>query len=75
MVASGQVKPEVAYEDVMSGDVGLKKWLVDVATYGFGFVKGVPATVKATEELARRVTFIRETIFGVPPVVVALVWV
>ena len=34
------------------------------AKWGFCLVQGVPPTPAATEELAKRVTFIRPTIFG-----------
>ena len=34
------------------------------ARYGFGFVEGVPGTVKDTENLAKRLSFIRVTHFG-----------
>ena len=35
--------------------------------FGFCFVSGVPATTEATEELAKRISFIRETQCMVPP--------
>ena len=35
-----------------------------VAGYGFCIVEGTPATVEASEQLIRRVGYIRETIFG-----------
>ncbi|KAF9561975.1 Trimethyllysine dioxygenase [Agrocybe pediades] len=60
-----QAPPTVAYEDVMAADDrGLYKWLHNVHTFGFSFVSGVPATPEATEELATRIAFIRETQYG-----------
>lgn len=52
--------PVVSHEQVIHGD-GLKKWLENLETYGIGFVDGVPTTVEATEALARKVSFLRET--------------
>jgi len=45
-------------------DQGLFKWLSNVDKFGFSFVTGVPATPQATEELTRRIGFIRETQYG-----------
>jgi trimethyllysine dioxygenase len=55
---------EVACEAVMDGDEGVRDWLRIVATYGFAIVTGTPATATATEALIRRVSYVRETIFG-----------
>jgi len=43
---------------------GLFKWLSNVDKFGFCFVTGVPPTPEATEELSRRIGFIRETQYG-----------
>ncbi|KAG0371454.1 hypothetical protein BGX24_001654 [Mortierella sp. AD032] len=56
--------PEVAYKDVMESDKGLAEWLNNIHIYGFSFVSGVPVTTEATEELAKRISFIRETHYG-----------
>ncbi|KAF9135320.1 hypothetical protein BGX30_011579 [Mortierella sp. GBA39] len=56
--------PEVAYNDVMESDKGLAEWLNNIHVYGFSFVSGVPVTTEATEELAKRISFIRETHYG-----------
>lgn len=57
--------PQVAYDDVMSeDDIGLRRWLEQIETYGFCFVMGTPPTPEATEALANRVAYIRHTIFG-----------
>ncbi|KAF7970828.1 hypothetical protein HWV62_22772 [Athelia sp. TMB] len=60
-----QSPPSVTYEEAMSSDDrGLYKWLSKIDRFGFCFVSGVPATTEATEELAKRISFIRETQYG-----------
>ncbi|KAF9123572.1 hypothetical protein BGW39_008871 [Mortierella sp. 14UC] len=56
--------PEVTYKDVMESDKGLAEWLNNIHVYGFSFVSGVPVTTEATEKLAERISFIRETHYG-----------
>jgi trimethyllysine dioxygenase len=57
--------PHVAYEALMApGDRVLKDWLEQVERFGFAFVEGTPATPEATQAVARRAAYIRETIFG-----------
>ena len=57
-----QSPPTVTYEEVMDADErGLFKWLSNVDKFGFCFISGVPVTTEATEELSRRIAFIRET--------------
>lgn len=51
----------VHHEAVMNTDEGLRQWLDQIETYGISFVEGVPLTVEATEALARRLCFIRQT--------------
>jgi trimethyllysine dioxygenase len=62
------VPPQVAYEALMapgeSGDLVLKDWLEQIERFGFAFVEGTPATPEATQAVARRAAYIRETIFG-----------
>lgn len=60
----GQSPPTVAYEEVMSDDQGVFKWLSNIDKFGFSFVSGVPTTAEATEELVKRIGFIRETQYG-----------
>ncbi|THH20417.1 hypothetical protein EW146_g954 [Bondarzewia mesenterica] len=60
-----QRPPTVAYEDVMAEDGhGLYKWLHKIDKFGFCFVSDVPPTPEATEEVSRRIGFIRETHYG-----------
>jgi trimethyllysine dioxygenase len=60
--------PHVAYEALMTpgaaGDRVLKDWLEKIERFGFAFVEGTPATPEATQAVARRGAYIRETIFG-----------
>jgi trimethyllysine dioxygenase len=56
--------PSVSYDEVMSSNEGTVRWLREVARWGFAFVTGTPATTAATEELVRRVAYVRESIFG-----------
>jgi trimethyllysine dioxygenase len=62
------VAPHVGYEALMAtGDAGervLKDWLEQIERFGFAFVEGTPATPEATQAVARRAAYIRETIFG-----------
>lgn len=54
----------IDHDRVMNSDAGVHEWLSIVATYGFAIVADTPATAEATEELIRRVGYVRETIFG-----------
>ncbi|KAH8991357.1 Trimethyllysine dioxygenase [Lactarius hatsudake] len=57
--------PSVSYGEVMSHDgLGLYRWLSKIDKFGFCFVLGLPATPEATEELSKRIGFIRETHYG-----------
>lgn len=56
--------PVVDYDEVVDDDAGVARWLELVARYGFGIATGTPNTIEATERLARRVGYVRETIFG-----------
>jgi trimethyllysine dioxygenase len=64
----GGVAPHVGYEALMAtGDAGervLKDWLEQIERFGFAFVEGTPATPEATQAVARRAAYIRESIFG-----------
>jgi trimethyllysine dioxygenase len=64
----GGAAPRVDYAALMvsgaAGDRVLKDWLEQIERFGFAFVEGVPATPEATQAVARRAAYIRETIFG-----------
>jgi trimethyllysine dioxygenase len=62
--AMGQKFPTMTHADIMSGNEGLRRWLSMVEEYGFALASGVPPTIEATKELATRIGYVRETIFG-----------
>ncbi|KAJ9659888.1 hypothetical protein H2201_007147 [Coniosporium apollinis] len=57
-------EPEVQYRDIMNSDQGVGEWLTLLHRYGFCYVDGTPATPEATEELLKRIAFIRHTHYG-----------
>lgn len=56
--------PAVGYEGFLKDDAVLKDYLEKVESYGFAFIEGVPGTPEATQAVAKRIAYIRETIFG-----------
>jgi trimethyllysine dioxygenase len=56
--------PTIEYDEVMSGEDGVIAWLRKTLAYGFCLAVNTPPTFAATEELLRRVGYVRETIFG-----------
>jgi len=56
--------PSVPYSAFMSSDAGVKDFLEQVVQTGFSFVEGVPATPEATQAVAARIAYTRQTIFG-----------
>ncbi|XP_069068237.1 trimethyllysine dioxygenase, mitochondrial [Pleurodeles waltl] len=56
--------PPVPMKDFMETEEGLRTFLKNFLLYGIAFVEDVPATMEATAEVAKRVSFIRQTIFG-----------
>ncbi|MBV8497268.1 MAG: trimethyllysine dioxygenase [Gammaproteobacteria bacterium] len=56
--------PSVAYPAFMGEDEALKEFLEQVARFGFCFVEGVPGTPEATQGVAARIAYTRQTIFG-----------
>jgi trimethyllysine dioxygenase len=48
----------------MNSEVGVKKWLEMINIYGLSFVKNTPVTLEATQALAERISFLRETLYG-----------
>jgi hypothetical protein len=41
--------PKIEYQEVLSGDEGLLKWLDKIHQYGFAIVTGVPTDLKVTK--------------------------
>ncbi|MGH6898607.1 MAG: trimethyllysine dioxygenase [Geminicoccaceae bacterium] len=62
--AMAEPPPRVPYAAIMAGDDGLARWLEAVEVYGFCLADGVPATPEDTAALARRIGYLRATIFG-----------
>ena len=60
----GAEPPRVPYAAIMADDRGLERWLEAVEIYGFCLAEGVPATPEDTARLARRISYLRATIFG-----------
>jgi trimethyllysine dioxygenase len=56
--------PSVPYSEFMSSEATLKEFLEQIARFGFSFVEGVPGTPEATQAVAGRVAYTRQTIFG-----------
>jgi trimethyllysine dioxygenase len=62
--AMGQNFPTMSHAEILSGDEGLFRWLSMVQEYGFALASGVPVSIEATRELATRIGYVRQTIFG-----------
>jgi len=56
--------PCVPYAAFMSTDAAVKEFLEQIAVLGFSFVEGVPGTPEATQAVAARIAYTRQTIFG-----------
>ena len=56
--------PSVAYAAFMSDESAVKEFLEQVARVGFSFVEGAPGTPEATRDVAARIAYTRQTIFG-----------
>ncbi|CAL1542192.1 unnamed protein product [Lymnaea stagnalis] len=56
--------PTVTYTEHMETDGGLTQSLRNLVKYGITVVKGVPASVAATQAVVERVAYVQETLFG-----------
>jgi trimethyllysine dioxygenase len=56
--------PTVEFDEVMQTTEGLARWLEMTAQFGFSLVVNTPPNLGATEQLLRRIGYVRETIFG-----------
>lgn len=56
--------PQVSYDALMADDAVLEAYIEKIERFGFCFVEGTPATPEATQAVATRIAYIRETIFG-----------
>lgn len=57
--------PRVDHNQVMDNDVALLDWMKALDKYGITIVKNMPDTEEAVSETAARISFLRETNFGV----------
>jgi trimethyllysine dioxygenase len=60
----GETFPTVPYDEIVGSEAGMLKWLTMVEAFGFAIASGTPATPEATQALAEKVGYIRQTIFG-----------
>ena len=60
----GNNPPQVSGAAFLADDAVLKDLLEKVARYGLCFVNGVAATPEATKQIATRIAYLRDTIFG-----------
>ncbi len=60
----GEQFPSMSHEQIMADDAGLLRWLSLVEEHGFALATGTPPSIEATQALAKRVGYVRETIFG-----------
>ena len=60
----GNNPPHVAGAAFLTDDAVLKDLLEKVARHGLCFVEGVAATPEATKQVAARIAYLRDTIFG-----------
>ncbi len=60
----GENFPSATQAEMMGSDAGLLRWLSLVEEYGFAMVTEVEATLAGVEAIAKRVGYVRETIFG-----------
>ncbi|MDY0872470.1 trimethyllysine dioxygenase [Dongia rigui] len=56
--------PQVDFDALMADDAVLETYLEKIERFGFCFVEATPGTPEATQAVAKRVAYIRETIFG-----------
>ncbi|KAB0344326.1 hypothetical protein FD754_021252 [Muntiacus muntjak] len=56
--------PAVDFQTFLETKEGLKNFLQNFLLYGIAFVENVPPTQEHTEKLAKRISLIRETIYG-----------
>ena len=56
--------PEVAYDDVMTTDEGLRTWLVQLQRHGVSFIRDAPTVPGTAPGIAERVAFLRNSNFG-----------
>ena len=59
-------KITINYDEVISSNEGLTKWLELLHTYGFSIVKKAPTKKNSAFKILKRISHTRETFFGTP---------
>ena len=59
-------KVSLNYDEIISGDKGLTKWLEQLHIYGFSLVKKAPNKKNSAFKILNKISHIRETFFGTP---------
>ncbi|MEH6457958.1 MAG: TauD/TfdA family dioxygenase, partial [Cocleimonas sp.] len=57
--------PRVEYAEIMNHDSALLTWMKQLDMFGITIVKNTPKTEEAVSEIAKRISFLRQTNFGV----------
>jgi len=57
--------PRVDHNEVIQNDAALYEWMTALDKYGITIVKNMPDTIEAVSDTAARISFLRETNFGV----------
>ena len=55
----------VGHDEVMNDDAALLSWMKELDKFGLTIVKNMPETEEAVSDIAKRISFLRETNFGV----------
>ena len=57
--------PKISYRDVMESEAGLQEWLDAIQTHGLALIVNSPSKkAGASEHVARRISFVKETFWG-----------
>ena len=56
----------IEYDEIISSNKGLAKWLTQLHVYGFSIVKNAPTKKKSALKILNQISHIRETFFGTP---------
>ena len=59
-------KVSLEYDEILSCDKGLIKWLDQLNVYGFSIVRNAPVKKKSALKILNKISHIRETFFGTP---------
>ena len=57
---------EIDHDEIINSDEGLKKWLELLNSYGLAIIKNCPIKKKSAFKILNRISYIRDTFFGIP---------